>query len=112
MDEKKAKKRVTFKLHAPDASNVCLAGDFNEWDKDSISLKPDRKDADGVWQRMVYLEPGEYRYRFIVDGVWCDDPQCTDRSMNEYGSYNSVLRVQDEGSTGPRKKSQAKKGKI
>jgi PAS domain S-box-containing protein len=40
-----------------------------------------------------YLEPGLYEYRFVVDGVWQNDPQCTGRRENDFGTENCVLIV-------------------
>jgi len=37
--------------------------------------------------------PGRYEYRFVVDGQWRDDPACTERVPNGFGSENCVLRV-------------------
>jgi hypothetical protein len=39
------------------------------------------------------LEPGTYHYRFLVDGQWRDDPECTLRVDNPYGSNNAVRQV-------------------
>ena len=62
-----------FSFRAPEASRVLLIGDFTHWQKRPISL---RKQADGLWQTKVSLSPGTYHYRFLVDGEWCDDPEC------------------------------------
>jgi hypothetical protein len=32
-------------------------------------------------------------YRFIVDGQWCDDPECSVRAPNPYGGQNMVRQV-------------------
>jgi len=93
MDKKKARKRVTFQLYAPEAGSVCVAGDFNNWDTCSAPLKKAAGDEAHTWQRIMYLEPGTYQYRFVVDGSWCDDPICPERLDNEFGTSNSVLRV-------------------
>lgn len=90
MAKKSSKKRVGFKLNAPEAQEVFLAGSFNEWDEGARPLK---KDAKGVWRTRISLEPGEYEYRFIVDGEWVDDPECEDRCENEYGICNCVVRI-------------------
>ena len=37
--------------------------------------------------------PGEYEYRFIVDGVWIRDPNNVDYTRNEFGQENSLLIV-------------------
>jgi len=81
-------KRFTFKLHAPDAERVSLAGDFNAWDPEKHPLK---KSSAGLWKKMVSLAPGRYEYRFMVDGEWRNDPACTTCSPNPFGSNNCVL---------------------
>ena len=83
-------KRITFKLHAPDAQTVLLAGDFNSWDPEMHPLK---KSSAGIWKKMVSLSPGRYEYRFIVDGEWQNDPDCTTCSSNPFGSKNCVLTL-------------------
>ena len=103
MEKKTVRKRVTFKLRAPGASEVFVAGSFNDWSVNSTPLKEDGNAGEGMWQRMVYLEPGEYQYRFIVDGSWCDDPLCFERWVNEFGTENSVLSVKGEAPKEPKK---------
>ena len=89
--KKPSYKRVTFKLHAPDAQSVILTGDFNSWD---AGMHPLKKSSNGMWKKMVNLSPGRYEYRFIVDGEWKNDPGCTTCSSNPFGSDNCVLIVQ------------------
>ncbi|HOE16879.1 MAG TPA: isoamylase early set domain-containing protein [Syntrophorhabdaceae bacterium] len=90
MTKKEAKKRVTFKLENPSAQEVFLAGSFNAWSPTAKSLK---KDAKGIWKTTMMLSGGSYEYRFVVDGIWQDDPGNPEKSMNEFGSHNSVLNV-------------------
>ena len=75
---------------APEAKEVYLAGDFNNWSLDSLPL---HRSADGVWRTRVALTPGEHQYRLIVDGTWQDDPRARAFVANEFGSQNCVLRV-------------------
>jgi hypothetical protein len=82
--------RTEFSLHAPDAACVCVAGTFNEW---SPSETPLIKGGDGVWNLVTYLEPGLYEYRFVVDGVWLDDPLAAEAVPNPFGSKNCLRRV-------------------
>ena len=35
-----------------------------------------------------------YQYKFIVDGVWLNDPQAQEQIMNSYGTMNSIVRVE------------------
>ncbi len=80
----------TFSFNAPSATSVLLVGDFTHWQQQPISL---RKDNRGVWRASVPLEPGTYHYRFLVDGEWRDDPECTLRVTNPFGSQNAVWQV-------------------
>ncbi len=88
--EKAAKKKQTFSYNAPTALSVMLVGDFTQWQENPIPLK---KQKSGVWKTSVSLAPGAYHYRFLVDGQWCDDPECTLRVPNPYGEHNSVRNV-------------------
>ena len=76
-----------FSLIAPEASEVYLVGDFNEWSSDGFKM---RKFKDGTCKKMVKLPPGRYEYRFVVDGNWYTDPQNNDRCANPFGSENSI----------------------
>jgi hypothetical protein len=46
--------------------------------------------SDGLWSVAVALPSGRYQYRFVVDGEWRDDPECTLRAPNGYGTENMV----------------------
>lgn len=89
--KKKNLKRVNFKISAPEAKKVSLAGDFNNWDIDSHLFKRDSK---GTWKITVELELGRYEYRFLIDGEWQNDTNCTCYIPNPYNSENCVLTVQ------------------
>ncbi|MBI4550504.1 MAG: isoamylase early set domain-containing protein [Candidatus Omnitrophica bacterium] len=82
-------KKISFKLNAPQAQAVQVAGCFNEWNPESFRLK---KAADGNWKGEWKLTPGRYEYRFVVDGRWENDPKAAS-VPNNVGSTNSVLEV-------------------
>ena len=88
--DKKARK-VTFSLLAPQAENVSVGGSFNEWNPDSHPMKKDKK---GFWKVSIPLSPGTYQYRFFVDGVWENDPECTCMTENPFGTLNCILVVE------------------
>jgi len=88
--EKEALKMVNFSLSAPQAQNVFLAGDFNGWD---VHSHPLIKDSKGTWKISIDLKPGIYEYRFIVDGVWQNDPKCDTFVPNPLGSENCVFTL-------------------
>jgi hypothetical protein len=52
------------------AKTVMLAGTFNNWQTGECYM---HKTADG-WELPYTLGPGNYEYRFMVDGKWIDDP--------------------------------------
>ena len=85
-----ATKQQTFSITAPAAMSVQLVGDFTHWQEESITMK---KGRDGVWKVAVELPPGTHHYRFLVDGEWRDDPECTVRVPNPFGSENAVRQV-------------------
>ena len=70
--------------------SVQLVGDFTSWAEHPISL---HKNEDGIWTTSVELEPGEHRYRFLVDGQWRDDPECSLHMANPYGSEDAVCEI-------------------
>jgi 1,4-alpha-glucan branching enzyme len=83
-------KKVLFFISAPEAKGVSLAGNFNNWDTNSLPMK---KDREGNWKVNVGLPPGRYEYRFFVDGVWYDQPSPQERVGNPFGTQNSVRVV-------------------
>ncbi len=81
--------KTRFNLEAPQAQEVCIAGSFNGWEP-----MPLRRNSAGVWSKALILEPGEYEYRFVVDGVWWDDAANMMRRMNVFGTENCVVFVE------------------
>ena len=69
---------------------VFVAGSFNNWQP---VRKLEEKNNDGVYRCRLLLEPGEYQYKFLVDGEWRSDASNPDFVPNEFGSLNSVLTV-------------------
>ena len=57
--------KVTFVLFEPEAKQVALGGDFNQWAADAT---PMQRQAGGQWEIAVGLAPGRYEYKFVVDG--------------------------------------------
>jgi len=82
--------KIEFKLNAPTAAKVELAGTFTDWKDSALQL---RKLKGGVWKKTVTLPPGTHEYLFIVDGKWQDDPECPARVANSFGTQNCVRVV-------------------
>jgi 1,4-alpha-glucan branching enzyme len=81
---------VAFKLRAPEARAAQLAGDFTAWDASPLPME---RNSDGLWQTQVSLSPGRHEYRFLVDGQWQNDPDCSACAENAFGSVNNVIEV-------------------
>jgi len=83
-------KPVEFKLFAPQAKKVNLAGSFNNWNTKELSAK---KDAKGSWLVKVNLKPGRYEYKFLADSSWINDPKCNSCVSNTFGTQNCVVEI-------------------
>lgn len=84
-------RNVEFSFHAPGARSVQLAGDFTNWEQFPLDLM---RSEDGTWFTFVPLAPGQYNYRFIVDGQWMDDPNSRQRIQNPFGTSNAIKTVE------------------
>jgi 1,4-alpha-glucan branching enzyme len=82
--------KTEFSLSAPQAKSVFIAGDFNQWNLSAHPLKQDKK---GVWKISLPLGPGRYEYRFLVDGAWQNDPNCSSFVENPFGTLNCLKIV-------------------
>lgn len=66
---------VVFQIYAPDAKDVTLSGDIVPFGSKLESKKADN----GVWTITVpKVNPGTYRYNFVVDAVRVYDPKADD----------------------------------
>jgi len=83
-------KKQTFSITAPAAMSVQLVGGFTHWQEKPIAMK---KERGGVWKIALELPPGTHHYRFLVDGQWRDDPECTVRVPNPFGGQDAVRQV-------------------
>ena len=88
--KKTQKRRITFKVESSEAREVILVGDFNSWDESKHIMKRDDK---GRWTKIVTLAPGNYEYKFLVDGQWQNDPSNDQIVPNSFGTLNNVLSV-------------------
>jgi chromosome partitioning protein len=85
------KDAIVFVTLYPRASNVQVAGDFNDWQPTKTQMQ--KVGESGVWQTELKLPPGKYRYRLVVDGQWQQDPYNEQTELNPFGGYNSVVEV-------------------
>ncbi len=84
--------KVTFSVPSEIVNEeVALAGDFNDWDYESLKLKK----KNGVYQTEVRLKPeNEYKFKYLIDGeVWENDYEADAYVPNEFGTEDSVVVV-------------------
>lgn len=86
----KKRKKIVFRLEAPNANEVYLAGEFNDW---SLKKHPMQKNDDGAWKKALLLPPGVYEYKFWVDGQWRQDPDNERCCRNSFGSINNIVQI-------------------
>jgi glycosidase len=74
------------------ASAVAVAGEFNDWSPTAMS----GPDGDGFYSvDLGELDPGEYAYKLVLDGVYEGAPPVNVYSKWVGGSENRALRVGD-----------------
>lgn len=81
---------VVFSVFAPEAKEVYVSGDFNQWELNDDSRMLSHN---GTWSRKIHLNCGNYHYRFVIDGKWTEDFNNPKREMNPYGQLNSLLEI-------------------
>ena len=81
---------TSFSLSAPEARSVYVTGSFNDWSLDESCRM---RQENGKWIVNLQLKPGVYKYQFIVDGRWREDPSNSKQERNSFGDINSLLEV-------------------
>ena len=73
---------------------VQLAGSFTQWKPVEMEKTSDNE----KWALKLDLPPGEYEFKFVVDGNWViDEDQPT--KLSEVGTLNNVIVVKNESSS-------------
>ncbi|MFH1319442.1 MAG: glycogen-binding domain-containing protein [Bacteroidota bacterium] len=87
---KNGKMRIAeFSLYYPDAKTVALAGNFNDWEKESLFLKSKK----GLWKLKIKLPRGKYEYVYIIDGKKIMPDSTKENIPDGFGGVNSLLEV-------------------
>ncbi|MBN1504405.1 MAG: hypothetical protein JW952_05005 [Candidatus Eisenbacteria bacterium] len=93
---------VLFQYDAQAATQVNLAGNFNNWGgtqgggRFDPGIDPMASDERGVWKISVPLPPGRYQYKFVIDQVrWEKDPNNPD--VAQEGGFENSLVIVPEG---------------
>ncbi len=92
---------VTFTFSPPEdmeVQSVSVRGAFNDWGETQMEKQ------DGTWEATLDLEPGEYQYKYFVNGTWPQDMETALDGMpmdpeadyyvdDSYGGQNAVRIV-------------------
>lgn len=86
------RKTIAFFIQHECASQVSLAGSFNNWARDVLMMEPGKE---GVWQIEIPMLPkGKYQYKFFIDEhKWVEDVCNPFREPDGLNGWNSVLYV-------------------
>ncbi|MBN2892607.1 MAG: hypothetical protein JXL97_12135 [Bacteroidales bacterium] len=85
----KTMQELIFDPKGKEYETVYMKGEMNAWNYLANQLEFDGK----KWRTYVEVEPGNYQYLFVVDGVETLDRKNKDSISNGMGAYNSVLNV-------------------
>ncbi len=83
-------KPINFLCIAPEAQEVRVIGDFNDWNGDSHAMK---RQFDGSWSMQIDLHHGHHRYQFLIDGKPSLDPRANGVVRNEQNERVSLIAV-------------------
>ena len=88
----KRKKCIEFHIKNSCANRIALAGDFNNWAHDQLTLRPTKN---GVWTIEIPMLPrGKYYYKFFIDErMWAEDIENQFREPDGVTGWNSVLEL-------------------
>ncbi len=89
---------VRFSILAPQAKVVYLAGEMTDWDTGKRAMT---RQNNGAWSIELDLAPGQWIYKFVVDGLWTNDPVAGRSDADGRGGQHSFVFV-GEGPWKPR----------
>jgi 1,4-alpha-glucan branching enzyme len=79
-----------FFCQAPQARQVFLVGDFNDWNP---TATPMLRQPDGRWMANLELSHGYHQYVFLVDGKRVLDQNATGKTRDAHNEPVSLLAV-------------------
>ena len=88
--KKPTRRSVMFKLEDAPGRQVFVAGCFSNWEPKHKLVD---REGRGVYTAKILLAPGEYQYKFVVDGEWRLDAANPNFVPNDFGTLNSLLKI-------------------
>ena len=88
------KNTIEFFVQNDCASQISLAGSFNEWMPDVLLMEPC---MDSLWKIEIPMLPkGFYQYKFFVDEkLWMEDIENPYREPDGFIGFNSILKIEN-----------------
>jgi len=85
---------IEFYVQNDCASQISIAGSFNEWTQDVLLMEPC---MDSLWKVEIPMLPsGTYQYKFFVDEkVWMEDIENPYREPDGFVGFNSILKIEN-----------------
>lgn len=84
-------REIVLTLEYTNTTQVSVIGSFNNWDPDATIMK---KNEHGVWTATLFLSPGRYTYKYLIDGsTKITDPVSDLIEPDGFGGLSSVLVV-------------------
>jgi len=81
---------INFLFLAPQAEEVSVVGDFNDWNP---RANPMDRQPDGGWIARIPMHHGHHRYLFMVDGERMLDPRAHGQARMENNEKVSLVAV-------------------
>ena len=90
----KKRNTIGFTVHNDSATQISLAGSFNNWTPDVLLMEPHKN---GIWKIDIPLLPaGRYQYKFHIDGQqWMEDTDNPFREPDGIAGFNSILTIEN-----------------
>ncbi len=83
--------KVTFVVPAKEASNICVAGEFNDWNTEATVLK---KLKNGTFKGTIDLpKDNQFQFKYVVDGRWANETEADGYQWNDYAAGDNSLLV-------------------
>ena len=79
-----------FFCHAPEAKQVSIVGDFNNW---APNATPMIRQPDGCWMVSLELRHGYHEYVFLVDDKRVLDPKASGRTRDAHNQPVSLVAI-------------------
>lgn len=81
--------RFRFYFPAPDARSVSLVGGFNRWKIGETPMAI--AENEGVWEVVLSIPPGTWRYTFVADGEWETPPGAVRYEEDGFGGTVGLI---------------------